>query len=268
MSCQNTFAIQYCDLLEQIFLEVVDARREFLKTHTRCDWAEEATKSLTTRFQTLFPVQQVMEGLHALAFITEHCVIKTNLGGEPELDGQANWLRWCMKNQDNPLAPRISFLMCDKLSDRYLVVMERLEEHAGFDDIDDAVRFEIDTGGLGRLFNPEVNIREVKSRLKELEVESRHAIVELECDISSLSEEDDELKVILERGIVEHKLTISYIQDVVMLCKSSSKLKRHFTRVVNKLHAEIQKGSYLLDVHSLNWMKRKNGQYVLLDPLN
>ena len=268
MSCQNTFAIQYCDVLEQFFTEVVSARREFLRHKTRADWSVQHLEPLTERIKTMFPVERVMEGLHSVAFITEHCVIKTNLAGEPELDGQATWLRWCMKNQDNPLAPRVSFLMCDKHSDRYLVVMERLEEHAGFDDINDQVRAEIDSGGLGRLFDPQVNIREVKARLKELEVESRHAIYELQQDINSLTEEDNELKEILERGIVENNLTIHYLRDVLTMCKAHSKHKRHFTSVINKLCAEIKKGSYILDVHSLNWMKRKNGQHVLLDPLN
>ena len=268
MSHQSTFAEQHHVALISLFDKLLEERKEYLVTHTRCEWAEHSRQPMIDHLQSTLPIIATLEGLHSVAFMTKCCVVKTNLCGEPELDGQATWLRWCVKNQDNPLAPRISLLVFDKASDRYLVVMERLEEHTGFGNIDAEVRYQIDTGGLGKLFSPGVNVRRVKSELVALVDQSLHAIQELEVDINNLTPEDDELKEMFIRGIEEHRLSIVYIHDVLQMCRITSRLTRHFKRVVNKLHSEIKKGQYLLDVHSLNWMKRKDGQYVLLDPLN
>lgn len=211
---------------------------------------------------------QILKGIHAHAFVFDSCVVKTNLFGPYPQEGQRQWLEWCNAHQDNPLVPKVAFLITDEVSDRYLVVMERLECHSGF--IQHEYRKDIDQCFVqsfrGR---PMVSYPELSKALVDIKKNSELAVVELNADIQLMKEIDDkEVERQLETSLMEHKVALQYIKEIEIFWTSLRTVNRtNYSSIRSFWNTLVQKG-HVIDLHGFNWMLRRNGEQVLLDPVN
>lgn len=221
------------------------------------------------RLRALCPVLNditPLTGIHAEAFVLANCVVKTNLFDEFYRDGQMSWLKWCSSHQDNPLVPRMSFLMVDEDTERFITVMEKLVPHSGFEhhsfreDIDTALKNAFQRVGAGPAFRRE---------LARFEREALAAIQELIIDINHLTQgEDDELIEILGGHVEDHCQTVRYVHELNRFEFTLSKSHRRFFKQIHrKFHAARTIGQ-VIDIHGFNWMMRPNGDHVILDPIN
>lgn len=206
-------------------------------------------------------------GIHANAYMLDNYVVKTNVFGCFYHDGQMSWLEWCEQNQDNPLVPRLAFLALDQETERYLVVMEKLEEHAGFApntymrDLDRALvqRFkEHDRGSLDFLIS-----------MNSIHTDISNDIAVIVGDMEHLDPvEDDEMYEHLADELQHLKQSLQYHQQLMALDHQiTTTLKAHFNNVINKFKNAVGEGR-VVDVHSYNWMVRADGSPVLIDPIN
>lgn len=210
----------------------------------------------------------VLTGVHAHAFVFDEVVVKTNLFGQYYYDGQRQWLEWAVKNQDNPLVPKVALLLSDEDSDRFLVVMERLSIHSGFHhhqfrkEIDSAFRTSFDR-------QPMTAYPKMSEELAAIKRNSLLAVTELKADIDLMVEIGDvEVEADLKINLLEHEMALQYIAEIETFWTSLrtvnsinyAKIRVFWDGLVEKKHD--------IDVHSLNWMLRSNGEQVFLDPVN
>lgn len=259
------------DSLNLFFNEALTARKESIFKEDGCqlkDWLsnEDERKRLTSMCSWLDKQPEVQNGIHATAYIFDHYVIKTNIFDPYYRDGQMSWLKWVNRNQTNPLVPRIQHLVVDEDTERFIVVMEKLEPHHGFKH--HSFRKEIDCA-LKVAFEREGRFPALRRLLAEVKAEALLAIEELWIDVSMLDTEDDvELIDMMRKAIDEHHQTVLYIEQVQQFgYKLNTTYRQHFRAIKNKFVAAISIGQYI-DVHSLNWMLRSNGEPVFLDPIN
>lgn len=208
----------------------------------------------------------MLRGIHANAFLFEGCVVKTNLFGQYPHDGQCAWLDWCVKHQNNPLVPKIAFLVVDEETDRFLVIMEKLVAHSGFQNHE--FREEIDVA-LKKTFIDNLGFFALAKKVKEIRANSMLAVEELRADIQLMREiEDEECERVLTESLTDHQITLSYIDQIEALWRTlTHECREAFTEVQRQWRSCTRKG-HLIDLHSLNWMLRSNGEQVLLDPVN
>lgn len=211
---------------------------------------------------------QVVRGIHAHAFIFDACVVKTNLFDAYHQEGSRQWLEWCANHQDNPLVPKLAFLLTDELSDRYLVVMEKLECHSGF--LHHEHRKTIDENFVASFQRQPTTAYPALSKvLVDIKVNSQLAVVELKADIVLMKEiKDTAVEQELQINLMEHEIALRYIDEIETFWLS--------LRTVNSLNYDqirsfwdtlVNKG-HEIDLHGFNWMLRNNGEQVLLDPVN
>ena len=265
-----SFAEENRGSLMEFFSETVRSRREsILHPEGSKLFAWVADKKEQARLRALCPAINELEpltGIHAEAFMLDDCVVKTNVFDEYYRDGQMTWLKWCSQHQDNPLVPRMSFLMVDEETERFITVMEKLVPHSGFEqhsfreDIDTALKNAFQRTGAGPAFRRE---------LVRFEQDALAAIRELLLDMDHLDrEEDQELIDILNGHIDEHRQTILYVHELSQFENHLARTHRfHFRQIARKFHAARSVGQ-VIDVHGFNWMLRSNGDYVILDPIN
>lgn len=257
--------------LTDFFNEALDARNKFVLVSDGFKWStnhEEHTRLSDQHAPHLTTSVHVLKGIHAHAFVFDDYVVKTNLFGPYPQEGQRQWLEWCRDHQDNSLVPKVAFLITDEPSDRYLVVMEKLECHSGF--YHHEYRKEIDRSlSASFLRQPMTAFPALTKDLQDIKKNSMLAMVELEADIELMKEIDD--KVVeheLEVNLLEHKLALEYIDQIetfwtslrTVNCINYDQVRTFWDTLSNKGHE--------IDVHSLNWMLRHNGEQVLLDPVN
>lgn len=257
--------------LTDYFYESLHARNEFVLVSDGFKWAanhEEHYRLSDQHAPHLNTPLHLLKGIHAHAFVFDDYVVKTNLFGPYPQEGQRQWLEWCSTHQDNPLVPKLAFLLTDEPSDRYLVVMEKLECHSGF--YHHEHRMKIDnffSSSFQR--QPLTAYPALTSALVDIKKNSELAVVELEADIELMKEIDDkvveqELKV----NLLEHQIALQYIEEIETLwtslrtvnCVNYDEIRSFWDKLSDKGHE--------IDVHSLNWMLRHNGEQVLLDPVN
>lgn len=211
---------------------------------------------------------QTITGIHAHAFVFDSVVVKTNLFGRYHQEGQRQWLEWCVKHQDNPLVPKVEFLLTDELSDRYLVVMERLECHSGFQHHEH--RQVIDETFVASFRNqPATAYPELSKVLADIKVNSRLAVTELKADIDLMKEINDvaveqELRVNLN----EHEIALRYIDEIEMFWQSLTTVNSLNYDQIRSFWDTLTPKGHMIDLHGFNWMIRINGEQVLLDPVN
>lgn len=215
----------------------------------------------------LVSASDTFRGIHATAYAFDSCVVKTNLFGEWKFDGQCQWLQWCLQHQGNPLVPKIAMLLTDADTNRFLVVMERLVAHAGFQnhefrkEIDEALRASFERNG-GGFFNLAKTVKSVKAN-------SLMAVEELRADIDLMKEIEDQVcEELLTEQLTNHQITLSYIEQLEALWRSlTHERKSEYAEIRQQFRTYVNDG-HLIDLHSLNWMLRANGEQVLLDPVN
>lgn len=265
-----SFAEENRGSLVDFFSEAVQSRKKsILHPEGSKLFAWVADQEEQKRLRALCPAindVQPCAGIHAEAYLLDDCVVKTNVFDEFYRDGQMSWLKWCIQHQDNPLVPRMSFLMVDEATERFLTVMERLVPHAGFEnhsfreDIDCALKAAFERVGAGPAFRRE---------LARFEREALLAIQELMMDLVHLDpEEDAELIEVLNGHIAEHRQTVRYVNELSQFqFKLGRQHRRYFKQIQNKFHAARSIGQ-IIDVHAFNWMLRPNSEHVILDPIN
>lgn len=234
------------------------------------DWVNDMNES--ARLRDLFPVLDeehiISRGLHSTAYIYETCVVKTNVFDENFRDGQMSWLKWCNGNQNkhNPFVPKIMALYVDEETERFLVVMEKLEAHSGFEQ--HSFRMEIDDA-LKEAFRRPGRWPALRKVMAVIRNEIAISSLELVKEIAQLDPvEDDEMIDILKQSLAEHQITLRYINELKAFDARITDHDRYFFKaVMNKLYAAATVGQ-VIDVHAFNWMKRQNGDFVLLDPIN
>lgn len=266
-----SFAEENRACLLEFFTEAVQSRRNSI-LHPGgtqlLSWIDDEAES--NRLRCLLPVLtrslDHCTGIHAEAYIFDNAVVKTNVFDEFYHDGQTSWLKWCLSHQCNPLVPRLSFLIIDEETERYLAVMERLVPHSGFEyhsfreEIDGALKSLFQAAGAGPAFRRE---------LGRYEKESLLAIQELETDLEMMDpEEDGAIIDSLSTAVAEHRITIRYINELNQFdFRMKRTHRKHFKAIRNKFHAAKHDGRSI-DVHGFNWMMRNNGEPVILDPIN
>lgn len=257
--------------LTDYFCEALEARNKFVLVSDGSKWSanhNEHNRLSDQHAPHLSTSVQVIKGIHAHAFVFEDYVVKTNLFGPYPQEGQRQWLEWCNANQDNPLVPKLAFLITDEPSDRYLVVMEKLECHSGF--IHHEYRKEIDTCFTESFRRqPMTAFPALTSALQDVKKNSMLAVVELEADIELMKEIDDqsvehELKV----NLLEHRIALQYINEIETFWTSLRTVNSANYNHIRSFWDGLSDKGHEIDVHSLNWMLRHNGEQVLLDPIN
>ncbi len=266
-----SFAEENGGSLMEFFQEALRARKEAILhpggVHLQ-EWS--SCKNERSRIMGLCPLFETatdtFQGIHSDVFLFDDCVVKTNVFDQYYRDGQYSWLKWCLSRQNNPLVPRMSMLLMDVETERFLAVMEKLEPHGGFEhhsfreDIDNALRESFQRLENGPAF---------RKKLLLLKRDAFMAIDELQIDISMLdAEEDQEMVETFSRSIDEHTKALRYIDELMNLnIRLSKQQRQHFRPILRKFKAATNIGQ-VIDVHSYNWMKRTNGEYVILDPIN
>lgn len=257
--------------LALFFAEAISARRQSIFNELGCrlaSWiadSEERTR-LVNFIPNLMESEKIESGLHADAYMFDDYVIKTNVFDPFYRDGQMSWLKWASRNQTNPLVPQIHYLMIDEETERFVVVMERLIPHAGFED--HSFRQEINEV-LRDTFLSDGRFPLLRKTLNTIKFEATEAIGELNTDIAMMdSEEDAEMIQYLVTAMVDHERTVRYIDEIVAFGHRLNRTHRiHFRAIRNKFMASMTFGQ-VIDVHSYNWMLRRNGDPVFLDPIN
>lgn len=253
--------------LHDFFHTAVHHRKEALQREGVCIWLASGAqaKLIEQTAPQIIKATSVHTGIHATAHIFDRCVVKHNIFGEYPKDGQADWLRWCEKNQHNPLVPKIGMLVTDPDTDRFIAVMERLSPHAGFED--HTYRYEIDTH-LQHWMATFGRSKKFFKELKEYKRAIHESIAELHLDLAMLrADGDEEITLVLEASVNEHIVALQYIEQLIGLYKTiRADNRKHFLPIRGMLHKAKQVGR-IIDMHSLNWMMR-SGQPVLLDPIN
>lgn len=257
--------------LTDYFNESLDTRNKFVLVSDGFKWsanADEHTRLGAKHAPILCNPIQTLRGMHAHAFIFEDFVVKTNLFGQYPQEGQRQWLEWCNKNQTNPLVPKLAFLITDEPSDRYLVVMEKLKCHSGFNHHEH--RKDIDQSFVASFQRQPMTAYPVLSSvLVDIKKNSTLAIIELTADLELMKEFNDPVvERELEVNLIEHQIALDYIEEIEMFwhslrtvnCTNYEQVREFWDTLTNKGHE--------IDVHGLNWMLRHNGEQVLLDPVN
>lgn len=214
----------------------------------------------------LTQANEVLYGIHARAFMYDDHVVKTNLFGGFHYDGGRIWLEWSARQQSNPLVPKIAMLLVDQETDRFLVVMERLTCHSGFEFHEH--RGEIDTA-LKQSFLHKRGRKSLHRTLKDVRKESEAALVELNADLELVRElEDEDCEAQLLDSIHNHEITLRYVKELTALWDHLTHTGRSFFDDIRKHFDDAINRGHLIDVHCCNWMLRDDGQQVLLDPVN
>lgn len=266
-----SFAEENGGSLMEFFQEAVRARKESI-LHPDGIQLQEWSSSIGERSRLLALCPRFSEaldsfqGIHSDVFVFKDCVVKTNVFDQYFRDGQFTWLKWCLPRQHNPLVPRMSMLLVDDETERFLAVMELLEPHSGFtnhsfrEDIDNALRMSFQRAGNGPAF---------RKKLIQFKRDAYMAIDELMMDISMLDViEDSEMIATFQESIKEHQIALDYINQLMNLnLRLTNQQRKHFRPIRNKFHAAASIGQ-VIDVHSFNWMLRPNGEHVILDPIN
>lgn len=257
--------------LTEFFYESLNARNEFISSVNGYEWS--VNHSEHKRLSELYvphlnTTRTKLAGIHAQAYVFEDYVVKTNLFGQHPQEGQRQWLEWCQDNQDNPLVPKVAFLITDEPSDRYLVVMEKLACHSGF--YHHERRKDIDrTLANSFLRQPLTAYPALTAILVDIKKNSELAVKELEADIELMHEINDkvveqELKV----NLLEHQIALQYIDEIECLWLSLRTVNSDNYNKIRSFWDTLCNKGHEIDVHSLNWMLRSNGEQVLLDPVN
>lgn len=257
--------------LTDYFSSALQARNNFVLVSDGFKWSENHSehKLLSDNHAPhLNNSTQVIKGIHAHAFVFDNYVVKTNLFGPYPQEGQRQWLEWCNAHQDNPLVPKLAFLITDEPSDRYLVVMEKLDLHSGFHYHEHRQR-------IDNLFKASFQDQPVaaypvlSSALMDIKKNSEMAVVELTADIELMKEIDD---LVVERelqvNLLEHQIAISYIEEIERFWTSLRTVNCVNYQNIRTFWDTLSVKGHMIDVHSLNWMLRDNGEQVLLDPVN
>lgn len=213
-------------------------------------------------------IESISDGLHSKAIITSTAVIKTNVFGHCYHDGQAEWLRWCHANQNNPFVPKISLLEVDPITSRFMVVMEKLHPHAGHHQyshrskpINDALYQAFKGGGQARWDQLERDLKIIRLELLE-------TIEELNHDIKLCNDRvEHELVTMWTKEISDIQQALCYIDQLMDLHRQRRSLYPFFRRMRKMMTAAAMTGIEI-DMHPGNWMIRVNGSPVFLDPLN
>lgn len=226
-------------------------------------WKRERLLRLCPSLACVTPVT----GLHASAYLLDDCVVKTNMFSSYFHDGQMSWLEWCLQNQTNPLVPKVAFLHVDPATERYLVVMEKLKPHAGFEYTPFLKSMDNALVGRFRDFRsgPNAFLQEMQRIQQAIATEIQTTSEGMDCldDV-----EDDELIAILQKDIAMLNTALNYHQQLLDLNDRISKAHlRHFMKMSVKFNEALAEGREV-DVHSYNWMLRTDGTPVVIDPIN
>lgn len=268
----NPFVRENSASLTTYFHKALEAREiALMSADSGFEWASDAKERerLCSDFAPVLATSNnVLTGVHAHAFVFDAIVVKTNLFGQYYYDGQRQWLEWCVQNQGNPLVPKIAMLLSDPDSDRFLVVMERLTIHSGFHH--HTFRKEIDTAFRSSFDRqPMTAYPKLSEDLAAIKRNSTLAVAELKADIELMVEIGDaEVEADLKINLLEHEIALQYIEEIENFWTSLrtvnsvnyEKIRSFWDGLVDKKHD--------IDVHSLNWMLRSNGEQVFLDPVN
>lgn len=258
--------------LTDYFSSALQARNNFvLVSDGFTKWSEnysEHTRLSDQHAPHLNTSVHILKGIHAHAFIFDDYVVKTNLFGPYPQEGQRQWLEWCNAHQDNPLVPKLAFLITDEPSDRYLVVMEKLECHSGFHHHE--YRKVIDTCFTDSFRQqPTAAFPALTSALQDVKKNSMLAVVELEADIELMKEIDDqEVEHELKVNLLEHMIALDYIDEIEKFWTCLRTVNCANYQNIRTFWDTLSVKGHIIDVHSLNWMLRHNGEQVLLDPVN
>lgn len=257
--------------LTDYFHGALQARNNFVLVSDGFKWSanhEEHKRLGDQHAPHLSTSVHILKGIHAHAFVFEDYVVKTNLFGPYPQEGQRQWLEWCSVHQDNPLVPKLAFLITDEPSDRYLVVMEKLECHSGFHHHEH--RKAIDTCFSNSFKRqPLTAFPALTKALQDVKKNSMLAVVELEADIELMKEiEDKVVERELEVNLLEHRIALEYIDEIETLWNSLRTVNSANYADIRSFWDTLSDKGHEIDVHSLNWMLRHNGEQVLLDPVN
>lgn len=267
----NSFTRENAACLTTYFHEALASREVFVGAADVSSWSTNVSERerLCKEFApVLASSNNILTGIHAHAFVFDTVVVKTNLFGKYHHDGQRRWLEWCLENQTNDLVPKIALLISDPDTDRFLVVMERLVCHSGFThhqyrmEIDHALRNSFDR-------QPMTAFPKLTEELGAIKRNSTLAVVELKADIELMVElGDKEVEDDLRINLLEHEIALQYIREIELFWESLRTSNRSNYARIREFWDDLVNKQHEVDVHSLNWMLRSNGQQVLLDPVN
>lgn len=257
--------------LTDYFNEGLVTRNKFVLVSGGLGWSannDEHSRLGARHAPVLCSPLQTLKGMHAHAFIFEDFVVKTNLFGQYHQEGQRQWLEWCKEHQGNPLVPKLAFLITDEQSDRYLVVMERLKCHSGFNHHE--FRKDIDQSFVASFQRqPLTAYPALSSVLTDIKKNSLLAVVELKADLELMREIDDQVvERELQINLIEHQIALDYIEEIETFWLSLRTVNSNNYEQVRIFWDTLTNKGHEIDVHGLNWMLRHNGEQVLLDPVN